>query len=125
MKEKAADEELVAEVRKALDRRTDGLEEETLHRLREIRLSALDMAENNRAPIFSLRRWITAGGFAMVAVMVLAISIWFVPQRRNLPIRQPDEVEIITAQEQLELYEELEFYRWLSVESADRKGLPR
>ena len=121
---KMSEEEFQAEVRKTLDLTTEALDQETLRRLRAARFEALELAGAGRVSWFGLHRWLTAGGLTTVTVLALGISLWIVAPRQNLlPVRQPDEVEILTSQDQLDLYKDLEFYRWLEADaSVDGRG---
>ena len=111
---KMSEEEFLAEVRKTLDRSTESLDQDTVRRLRQARFEALERPGTGRSSWFGLHRWITAGGLATVTVLALGVSLWVVNPREKLPARHVDEVEMLTAQEHLDLYQDLEFYRWLA-----------
>lgn len=120
---KMSEEEFQAEVRKTLDLSTEALDQETLRRLRAARFEALELAGAGRVSWFGLHRWLTAGGLTTVTVLALGISLWVVAPRQNLPVRQADEVEILMSQDQLDLYKDLEFYRWLEEDAnVDGRG---
>jgi hypothetical protein len=118
MKTEDQDQKLRNMVCKSLDESIVNLDRQTLLRLQGIRMRALEDS-CKRKDLFSARRWITAGGLATVAVLVLAISLWVVVHRQPLPAKHGEDAEILSAQEHLELYEDLEFYRWLATEKAD------
>jgi hypothetical protein len=101
-------------VRNELDASVADLDRETLRRLREARFSALAEAERRRALRLQIPRWVTAGGLATVAVVVVVLSIWLAEPRLSLPVKQPEDVDILTAHEHLDMYKDLEFYRWLA-----------
>ena len=124
MRPKASDEQLRHAARTMLDQATEKLDEVTALRLRRARLAALDHARPSRRPWFAIPRWVTAGGLTTAAVMVVAVSFWS-GSREDMPVRQPEEVAILTAQEQLELYEDLEFYRWLATDDSRGKDMER
>ncbi len=107
------DRELLDKVRTALDVSAGNLDDMTLRRLRHARLDALEAAGAGRRPFF-LPRWVTAGGVATVAVLGVAVSVWLSASRPVLPDKQVEDLEIITAKEHLDLYADLEFYRWLA-----------
>jgi hypothetical protein len=113
MKSEDRDKELLERVKGTLDESCASLDGETLHRLRGIRLAALDKAPADRRPFF-LWRGFTAGGFATAAVLVVAVSLWMSTFRAPLPEKQVEDLEIITSQEHIDLYEDLEFYKWLA-----------
>ncbi len=113
MSTEESDRELLDRVRATLDASTDTLVDTTLRRLRRDRLDALEAAGTGRRP-WLLPRWLTAGGVATVAVIGVAASIWLSAARPVLPDKQEEDLEIITAKEQFDLYADLEFYRWLA-----------
>ena len=122
MSKESPDKEFLNGIRETLDASVDNLDEQTLLRLRRIRLDVLESAVKRRR-LFGMPRWVTAGGFATVAVVAVTISIWLTSSQQRLPVRHVEEVEILTTQEHLELYKDLDFYRWLS--DAETKGKER
>jgi hypothetical protein len=106
-------------VKKELDAAADDLDALTLARLRSFRMQSLDEAERRKGSSFIIPRWLTAGGVATVCAMVMAVSIWFTT-RQSLPASHPEDVEILAAQEQLDLYKDLDFYSWLASADNDR-----
>jgi hypothetical protein len=110
---KMSEEEFLTGVRKTLDRSTESLNPETLRRLRTARFEALERVGAGRLSWFRLHRWITAGGLTTITVLALGISLRVGSPVRNPPLRQPGDLEILTSQDQLDLYKDLDFYRWL------------
>lgn len=114
------DDRLVERIREHLDARVDDLDAETLSRLAEARRRALAAAGKPR------RRWtiprpgdhraadwvVPAGAFASVVATVLALTI-MVAEPGNGLAKEVDDLEMLTAGEEIELYENLEFYLWL------------
>jgi hypothetical protein len=115
---KMSEEEFLTEVRKTLDRSTESLDPETLRRLRSARFEALERAGAGRLSWFRLHRWITAGGLTTITVLALGISLWVGSPVQNPPLRQPDDMEILTSQDQLDLYKDLDFYSWLDKDAS-------
>ena len=115
---KMSEEDFLAEVRNTLDRSTESLDPETLRRLRAARFGAIEMAGAGSMSWFRLHRWITAGGLTTITVLALGISLWLGSPVQNPPLRQPDDLEILTSQDQLDLYKDLDFYRWLDKEAS-------
>ncbi|NMC75317.1 MAG: hypothetical protein GYA56_13315 [Geobacteraceae bacterium] len=107
-------------MRELLDESVGRPDEQTRMRLRSIRLTALEAAEQGVPWYLRFPRWITAGGLATATVLVLAVSLWMGRGRPALPVTQVEDLDILTNSEQLELYKDLDFYRWL--ESADNSG---
>ena len=100
--------------RRRLQRSTEELDPDTLRRLRQARAAALGQADR-KAPT----RWMPWGGAALAASLALAVLLW---QPWAGPPESPaalEDLELLAAEENLELYEELEFYLWLESE-----GLP-
>jgi hypothetical protein len=111
------DRTVTERVRQELDAGTSRLDAGTLGRLQEARLQAVAGARQGRPRMFFplfVPRWVTAGGLAATAVVVVAVSFWAATPRVPMPVQPPDELEIVTSQEHLDLYADLEFYRWLA-----------
>ncbi|MBT1075676.1 DUF3619 family protein [Geobacter grbiciae] len=108
-------ERMVAMVKEHLDARADALDDRTAARLRAIRLQAVESAEGKRG-WFRFLRWIAVGGLATAAVAVLAVSLWMTGPRRENTVATADDIEIVAAQEQMQFYEDIEFYRWLAAQ---------
>ena len=119
MSSELPDKEILDKIRETLDRNTDDLDEKTVLSLKRIRLDALESA-GQRQRLFAFPRLITAGGFATLAVVAVAVSIWSFSARQRLPVSLPEDVEVLVVKDHFDLYEDLDFYRWLNV--AESKG---
>jgi hypothetical protein len=104
------DHRLMKRVRSALDEGAAQLDGATRSRLAQARAHAL---ESRRS---AWRRWLPAGG--AVFASVLAALVWL-----GQPAPQPGnhfggvaDLELLTSSDDLELYRELDFYRWLEEE---------
>ncbi len=104
---------LLEKVREELDARAAGLDEATLRRLRKARQRALEEAGKSRWR-FAIPKWFTAGGLATAMVLVVAVSFWVRSAQERLPVHQAEDVEMLTAQENLDISKDLDFYRWLT-----------
>ncbi len=114
------DRSFFEQVRKSLDESVAGLDDRTVARLRDIRVKTLEAAGRENRAFFRPARWVTAGGLAAAAVLIVAVSIWFNGSRQTVPGMYGEDTEIIASREHFELYEELDFYRWLAAgENAD------
>ncbi len=89
-------------------------------RLRSARLKALEALEKPLPWYARVPRWATAGGLATAMVLVLSLFLWTSNNTTYVPTGQVEDLEILTTQEQLELYKDLDFYRWL--ETTDHTG---
>ena len=108
------EEEFLKRVKETLDDGADRLDPVTLVRLKSGRMRALEKANQGGWRFSDMPRWVTAGGLATVTVAVVAVSLWLAVPRRNTVRAHPEDAEIVASQEQLELYDDLEFYRWLA-----------
>ena len=127
MREDERDETFIRSVVRGLDEESDRLSPSLVRRLHDARLRALEAPQSGWFRLRIVPRWVTAGGLATVAVLVAAVSIWLGGNRNGLQVKNPEELEIAAAQEQLEFYEDLDFYRWLADQpgGAGQKGLKR
>lgn len=101
-------------VKQELDAGVEQLDPVTLARLKSGRMRALEKAHQGGWRFTDIPRWVTAGGFATVTVAVVAVSLWSAAPRRNMVAAHPEDREIVASREQFDLYDDLEFYRWLA-----------
>jgi hypothetical protein len=101
-------------IEKELDAGAENLGHDVLLRLKKARRTALEEAEKRAGRRFFVPKWVTAGGLATAMVMVMAVSFWYKSAPEGIPVRQAEDVEILTAQENLDIYKDLDFYRWLA-----------
>ena len=114
---KEQNERLVTETIKVLDAGVEALSPYAVNGLREARHRALTGTVKTHRPWLAFPRWVTAGGLATAAVVTLTVSLWVgTPRQSAAPV--DEELDRIAAQQQLDLYEDLEFFRWL----AENKG---
>lgn len=109
--------ENVAKVLAEAEESTDTL---TRMRLKGARLRALEAVEKPVPWYVRFPKWITAGGLATAMVIVMAISFWHTTDQQPKTAGQVEDLEIMTTHEQLDLYKDLDFYRWL--ETVDNAG---
>ena len=89
------------------------LEPECRARLEQIRTKALRSVKETPKRFFTPMRWIMVGGFA-TATMAAALFFWLSASPGSLPVRHIEDLEILTSREQIDFYQNLEFYRWLA-----------
>lgn len=109
------EEQFVKEIKAQLDRQAESLDSRTLTRLRQARAAA--QAEGAKRGW----RWQPAAAFASVAVLAAAIWIAMPAGHDGTPrLAALDDLELLATNDDLELYEEIEFYQWL--ETQDEQG---
>jgi hypothetical protein len=101
----------IAVVKAELDRGTQQLDELTIARLRAARRNALEVRPHR----FS---WLAAGGLATAALTATLVAfLLFVPPAAP-PVSGLEQFDLLSENDGLELYRDLEFFRWLA-EHAD------
>ncbi len=94
----------------AMQARADNLDDVTASRLASIRRSAMALHPENQ-PRRSI--WWPAMGAASAAVLVVAVTLTFMPERTPNENQWPTDVETLVLIQDLEVIEELEFLAWL------------
>jgi hypothetical protein len=114
MNTNAQEKRFLERVKALLSEGAENLDSQTRQRLKHMRLDALRAAKGKRARSFLPARWVTAGAFAAMA----AVAIFFLLRTspRDVSVNYIEDYEIITSTEHFDLYENLEFYRWLATE---------
>jgi len=104
----AEEKAFIAKAKSVLEESAQDLNGEVERRLRQTRYRALEV----RPRPF---RWLVpASGFAAVSVVALAISLWWAQPSRHAPVQNVEDLEILASGENLELFDDLEFYHWLA-----------
>ena len=102
------DQAFVSAAKSVLDRSAQELDGETIARLHRTRRHALE-ARPQRAP------WVVwAGGLAAACVALVVGALWWAEPSQTVPVAGLEDIELITSADNLELYEDLDFYRWLA-----------
>ncbi len=120
MNEPEPDHPLAARARAQLDHDAAALDETTRVRLRAARLRALAALEGPASARrgFGAPRGLVATA-AGAAVLALVVASW--PQREGTEgalAVELDDVELLASADDLELYDDLDFYRWLADDAA-------
>ncbi len=113
MKAKDPEKLLVEKAKDLLTLGVENLGPRTERRLEDIRVRTLTAGEGKRPGFFSPRRWVMVGSFAAATMAVLALFFWPSSSPEPLPAGQVEDLELITSQERIDFYQNLEFYRWL------------
>ena len=113
MNAKDPEELFLEKVQDFLDQGTENLGSPTERRLEEIRGQVLMAAGQKRSSFLPPRRWVLAGSFAMVTLVAVGLFLWLSPSTESPPAGDIEDLEIITSQERIDFYQNLDFYRWL------------
>jgi hypothetical protein len=112
------EERFISSVNKALDKRADDMDSNTLNRLAQMRRCAVQSTQKNSTSVIRTPYWFVSAGAA--AVLVVATSIvyfsWYSPQQDQNRIAVIEDINMLSAPDELELYEDLEFFQWLTDE---------
>lgn len=98
-------QQFVKQVRQRLDASLQELDGPTLARLRAARRQALE--QRRARPV-----WVNRMALATAMSCVLTLGVWWV-QRPVVPDLPMEDLAVLTATDDLELYRDLEFYQWL------------
>jgi hypothetical protein len=108
----------IAKLKAILDGSVDALDAPTRARLRAVRRQALAQA---RAPRGFAPRWFVPLGAAAVLAVVAVLDLWWLPPATPPPLAaSAEDAELLFAADNLELYQNLDFYRWLAAK--ERSG---
>jgi len=100
------EQEFLSRVRNELDTSTRDLDELTVARLRAARLGALDHAARRK-------NWFLAGGVGAATVAAAIMAVVVITPAINPAAGHLDQIEML-ADADLDVYDNLEFYRWLA-----------
>jgi hypothetical protein len=113
MNAKDPEKVFLEKVQDLLNHGTENLGSQTERRLQDIRGEALTAAGEKRSRFFPPRRWVLVGSFAMATLAAVALFFWLSPSATPPPTGQLEDLEIITSQERIDFYQNLDFYRWV------------
>ncbi|MBP1717175.1 MAG: hypothetical protein H6Q43_613 [Deltaproteobacteria bacterium] len=114
MDEQERENQFVEKIRGFLDESTESLNPKIRLRLQESRTQALKAVEKRHAWFLSFPQWITVGGLATATTAILIFFFWLNVPSLEAPTKQVEDFEIITSKEQIDFYQDLEFFRWLA-----------
>jgi hypothetical protein len=105
---------LLEKAKGLLSEAAENLDSQTRRRLERVRLNAVRAAGGNEARFFPRSRWVTVGAFAAAGMAAVAVFFWLRTSTGDFPNKHIEDFEIITSAENFDLYENLDFYRWLT-----------
>ena len=106
--------------REELDRSCDRLDGHTLSRLNSIRHAAIEHGQNRSGPALLS----PFGGLVTACVLVMVVAVFYQTQPEAPVQVSPgtanpiEDLDILTSAEELEFFENLEFYQWLEENEA-------
>lgn len=108
---KQREQEFLERVSATLAKREAGLDAATLRDLRLARHKALESLQKPR------RLWQPLGLAATAATVgVVAIGLYVMQPKAPLTVHSMEDMTLLSAGEDFDLYENLEFYQWLELE---------
>ena len=111
MSTEAEEKTFITASKAVLDESARDLDPEMATRLRQARYRAM---EAKPKPF----RWLVpASGFVAASVAILAVALWLFQPPRPVPVEGVEDLEILSSGENLELFDDLEFYHWLAVQN--------
>ena len=101
----------LANARNTLDNSLESIDAETARQLKQVRYKALEQNHKKSSwfmPVSSIA--VTA------SVVTLTVALWFTQFNELNEELVLEDITLLTATEELEFYQELEFYNWLDEE---------
>ena len=102
------EQQLMANAKAALEQGVADLDAQTLSRITRARYRALDRLPERHAQ----SPWRVSAGVALTTCMAFMIFI-AIPRQQQQPASMIEDIEVITTTDELDLYEQLDFYAWL------------
>lgn len=112
------EQSFINQIKQVLDEDTEQLDSDISRRLRLARAEAVESYTEKH---FS---WKPAGGFALATMLLVAIGVWQIDgnnpvnKTTTMPLAVED-LELIASSDNLQLYQNLDFYQWLETVEGD------
>ena len=107
------DDPMINQIKQELDAGLNQLNPAITARLREGRRKAVAQATKEPSFIWAFLRPQRLAGFATAIMLLILISHWH-PVRPNMQENRMEEMELMAQQGNLDMYKDLDFYRWLA-----------
>jgi hypothetical protein len=114
------DEQFFNKVKHNLKVKAENLDEKVLFRLQQIRHRVLQDEKEKKKLFFPAVRWIQAGALSTLGVAITLLVIWLHSHQATVSFKNPEDFEILSSQDQMEMYEDLDFYTWLATSHSSR-----
>ncbi|MBJ6723130.1 DUF3619 family protein [Geomesophilobacter sediminis] len=108
------DEELVGTIREQLDASVDRLDPKVADRLYRARMQALAAAPEGKGWYGFFPAWLSPARLSLGAVGLLAVSLFAFNPSHGTRGMAPEDLEVVTSQENMTMIQDLDFYRWLA-----------
>ncbi len=107
------DDQWQQKVRRCLGDDVEQLDRDTLQRLQQARIQALDVAKQSA--------WRTgwSAGVAFASMTVIAVAVWLAVPASELATPIYDDMALMVDAQTLEFYEDVDFYYWLAMDEVD------
>lgn len=112
-----SDKKLEQSAKRLFDESVDGLDAATLSRLNRGRQAALQAADRGRS------RWLLWAPASGVAAAAVVAAVMLNGPSVDVIETAPADLDIILAEESIEMLEELEFYAWLDTVDLDANDI--
>ena len=110
------EKDFLKEAKDLLEGSSENLDPRTRQRIANIRTRALSLEQEKPSPFSIPFRWILAGSFSTATVVGLALFFWLTGSPGEIPVKNIEDFEILTSREQIDTYQNVDFYRWLAAE---------
>ncbi|MDC1436667.1 DUF3619 family protein [Gammaproteobacteria bacterium] len=121
MNQKKSDQRFTQEIKQELDSSCDRLDAQTLSRLTHIRHQALEGKLEGKNSFFYQRLFnqnpLLSSSAIAACMLVLGIGFYFNMGvgASDITLSELEDIEILSADDSFELYDDIEFYQWLSM----------
>ena len=113
------------QAKQVLDESAEGLDAATLSRLNRARQRALEQARPR-----ARRPWFVPAGLASACAVLIAVAVaWQMPTHNATPALTDanagtfaSDMDMMSSDDGLDFYEDLDFYAWLDAQEQDNKG---
>ena len=119
MNDPTNNDDFAAKAKDAFDDSVERLDGAALSRLNQGRHAALEGLTNAEVSA-QWRRWVPAGGVAVVALV--SVLVLRPPEVVDIPGEVTADFEILLEGESLEMYQDLEFYSWIDEAELEASG---